>query len=220
MDREDVFAFARELMIARYGQDFVHDLISEDPETAAHAAQEFYDILYNQGDIYPESLKAIPHLVLALSHSQPAVKESFIYLLGGIATGNHSPSGDILIIPKATVGVLENRDKIEAFLLDENLDVRLAALITLTDLARLNHPKMDYGKQTPAFLGALPKGVSAQDLSDRLEHAIDQSKSAFDSDWRQHCEVALAYLSFVPTADFPDVPVHPYWSSIDRHSLY
>ena len=218
MDKKPDFAFASALMIARYGVDFVDDLVSGDLEVAEHAASEFSDILYNQGDIYAASFSAIPNLVSSLAMASPPVKSRFIFLLGGIAKADHVADGDISLIPQATIQVIEHWDQIERFLTDQSFEARLAALITLTDLARINLPGMQYRAPQPAYVGALPGGVEVQGLVRRLLKAIESSKHEFDQDWRDNCEVAAAFL----TQAAPSRPqvgwVHPYWDILERDS--
>ena len=203
-------------MIARYGVDFVDDLISEDLEVAEHAASEFSDILYNQGDIYAASFSAIPNLVSSLGSASPPVTSAFIFLLGGIAKAHHVADGEISLIPQATIRVIEHWDQIERFLADESFDVRLAALIILTELARINLPGMQHRAPRAAYAGALPDGVEAQDLVGRLLEAIKVSKHAFDQDWRDNCEVAADFLAHASPPRPQEGWVHRYWDMLEH----
>ncbi len=203
-------------MIARYGVDFVDDLISDDLDVAKHAASEFSDILYTQGDIYAASFSAIPNLVSSLGLASPPVTAAFIFLLGGIAKADDVADGEISRIPQATIQVIEHWEQIESFLTVQSFEVRLAALITLTELARINLPSMQYLAPQPAYVGALPDGVETQDLVERLLKAIEISKHAFDPDWRDNCEVAVAFLAHATPPRPQEGWVHPYWDMLER----
>lgn len=212
LDRE---FFAR-LMVARYDVDFVDDLLSDDPGVAGNAADEFGDILFQQGDISADSLAAVPRLVAALPGVPPVVRAKFIFLLGGIATALSVPGGDPAVIPRSTRAVFGHWNAIADRLVDPDFDVRLAALITLTDLARINLPQMRFGGPVPPFHSALPDGVEATDPADWLFEAINRSRPAFDTDWQQTCDVALAFLTFQGLSAFPPGAVHPYWGMLGR----
>lgn len=216
-DAQDIRDTFAHLMLQQYGVDFVDDLLSADDDIAVHAAEEFSDIFFHQGDIYPHSATSVPHLVGALGLVGPGVRAELIHLLAGVATASNVSGGDASLIAEATRRVFERLSALEAYLRDKDDRVRLAALMSLTDLARINAPQMQFSRGRPPFVGAYPESFEPEAYRQHLRDLIGGMLDDFDSAWRVNCEAALAYLAFeAPDATGAEQP-HPFWAMLERH---
>ncbi|NNE86846.1 MAG: hypothetical protein HKN27_02120 [Silicimonas sp.] len=217
-DRQEIAHKFGTLMQGRYGVDFVEDLFSDDDDTAQHAAEEFSDIFFHQEDIYPHTPAAVPHLFGALKLTGPGARAELIYLLAGVATASNVSGGENAMIAEAALRVFERLGELEAYLDDPDARVRLAALMSLTDLARINAPGMRFSHAEPLFVGAYPGDFEPKQYVRHLSRRIGQSRDGFDAEWRVNCDAALAFLTFSPLPESSADPApHPYWSMLERH---
>ena len=107
--------------------------------------------------------------------------------------------------------------EIEPYLRDADARVRLAALMSLTDLARINAPQMQFSTGTPRFVGAYPEDFEPEAYRAHLIDLINGMRDDFDNVWRINCNAALAYLAFEVPEMSGDAQPHPYWAMLERH---
>lgn len=216
LDREQIAAHFGALMVDRYGVDFAHELFDADPDIAGHAAREFGDVVFHQGDIYPGSADAALYLGAALEYVGPGVRAQFIHLLGGIATALHAAESHAELIAKAASQVTRHWSAMEEYLRDPTPEVRIAALVTLTDLARVGLDKMNWRPPTPPYVEPLRRAVLEADILPQFRAAIDRARQAFGSEWQAECDHALALLSDPLMRAGTIAGVSPHWAMLDR----
>lgn len=216
-DRPVCLANLGRLMVERYDVDFVDDLVSDDPEIAEHGAQEFGDIVYHQDDIYLHSLAAIDDMVAALDIVSPRAQEHFIFMIGGIATAGRVVDGDNSMIADASRKVFGYWDSLAEFLTHEDPGVRIAALVVLTDLLRLQLPGAALPSPAPVYVGALPDGLDPVALREAFENAIAESAPRLDEEWSANCDYARACLALPTIPEPTSALVHRDWGVLYRH---
>ena len=159
----------------------IEDLQSGDPQRIDNAIGSFWDKIIHQGSVYSASAPSVPYIGQSLPDLPPEQQEAALDLLAALAQGHgwydvhqHATHlGEVImskledaeaklaeerqIVRDTTLAVFAQWDRIAACL-DGPPDVRFAALLALTKLAKCDGADPVGAERPEPFLGLRPDG--------------------------------------------------------------